>query len=101
MSSQWSVALVGDYKPSVPAHQAIPTTLSLAAARHGVSVKAAWVPTSQIQRTEDQICSYDGNWCVSASPYENTIGALDAIRFARERHISGYLWRLPTRTYGN
>jgi CTP synthase (UTP-ammonia lyase) len=87
MSSQLFIALVGDYKPSVPAHQAIPTALSLAAAHHGVSVKATWVPTSQIQRAADQLSPYDGIWCVPASPYENTIGALDAIRFARERHI--------------
>lgn len=78
---------MGDYKPSVPAHQAIPTALSLAAAHHGVSLKATWVPTSQIQRAGDQLSSYDGIWCVPASPYENTIGALDAIQFARERHI--------------
>src|ERR1051326_1230992 len=87
MSSQYLVALVGDYKPSVSAHQAIPIALDLAAAHHHVSVKASWVPTSQIQSAEDEFTSCNGIWCVPASPYENTPGALDAIRFAREQHL--------------
>ena len=87
MSSQYFVALVGDYKPSVPAHQAIPIALNLAAAHHGVSVEAKWIPTSQIQRPEDELAPYRGIWCVPASPYENTLGVLEAIRFARERQV--------------
>jgi CTP synthase (UTP-ammonia lyase) len=87
MSSQYLVALVGDYNPSVPAHQAIPVALDLAAAHHGARVKAVWVSTSQIQCVEDELDSYDGVWCVPASPYKNTVGALDAIRFAREQRL--------------
>jgi CTP synthase (UTP-ammonia lyase) len=87
MSSQYFVALVGDYKPSVPAHQAIPIALNLAAAHHGVSIEANWIPTSQIQRRADELAPYRGIWCVPASPYENTLGALQAIRFARERQV--------------
>ena len=30
---------------------------------------------------------FDGIWCVPASPYANTDGALDAIRVARERRV--------------
>ena len=87
MSAQCLVALVGDRDLSVPAHQAIPLALDLAAAHHGVSVKAAWVPTAQIHRAVDELASYDGIWCVPASPYENTLGALEAIRFAREQRV--------------
>lgn len=87
MSLQRAVALVGDYKPSVPAHQAIPIALDLAAAHHGVSIKATWVPTAQIQRADADLGCYDGIWCVSSIPYKNTQGALDAIRFARERQL--------------
>ena len=87
MSSQCLVALVGDYKPSVPAHQAIPIALNLAAAHHRVSIKATWIPTSLIQRAQDELASYHGIWCVPASPYENTLGALEAIRFSREQQV--------------
>src|SRR5215469_15732816 len=87
MSCQYLVALVGDYKPSVPAHQAIPIALNLAAAHHGVSIEAKWIHTSQIRRAEDEFAPYHGIWCVPASPYENTLGALEAIRFAREQQV--------------
>jgi CTP synthase (UTP-ammonia lyase) len=78
---------VGDYKPSVTAHQAIPIALDLASAHFGVRVKADWVLTSQIRDAEIDFASYQGIWCVPASPYENTQGALDAIRLARERQV--------------
>jgi CTP synthase (UTP-ammonia lyase) len=87
MSLPRAVALVGDYKPSVPAHQAIPIALDLAAAHHGVSIKATWLPTAQIQRADADLGCYDGIWCVSSIPYENMLGALDAIRFAREQQL--------------
>jgi CTP synthase (UTP-ammonia lyase) len=87
MSSQCLVALVGDYKPSVLAHQAIPIALNLAAAHHRVSVNATWVPTSHIQCAEDELASYDGIWCVPANPYDKTLGALEAIRFSREQQV--------------
>jgi CTP synthase (UTP-ammonia lyase) len=87
MSPQCSVALVGDFKPSVPAHQAIPMALNLAAAYHGMCIKATWIPTSHIRCAEVELACYDGLWSVPASPYENTLGALDAIRFAREQQL--------------
>lgn len=87
MRLQYSVALVGDYNSSVPAHQAIPIALSLAADHHGVKIDANWVRTAQIQHAEVELGPYEGIWCVPASPYENAQGALDAIRFARERQI--------------
>jgi CTP synthase (UTP-ammonia lyase) len=87
MSLQRSVALVGDYKPSAPAHQAIPIALQIASVHYGVSLKAEWVPTSQIHNAEAEFAPYQGIWCVPASPYQNTQGVLDAIRFARERQV--------------
>lgn len=87
MSLQCSVALVGDYNSSVPAHQAIPIALNLASAHHSISIQAIWVSTSQIQHAEDELACYQGIWCVPATPYKNTQGALDAVRFARERQI--------------
>ncbi len=87
MSLQYSVALVGDYDSSVPAHQAIPPALDLASAHHGTRIHATWVPTAAIQRAEVDLESYQGIWCVPASPYKSTQGALSAIRFAREQKL--------------
>lgn len=78
------IALVGDYDPAVPAHQAIPRALALAAAATGVPVAHVWVPTEEIT-ADTRIAPYDALWCVPASPYRSTDGALRAIRFAREQ----------------
>jgi CTP synthase (UTP-ammonia lyase) len=79
------VALVGDFKPSVVAHQAIPKALELAGTQHGVEVEPVWVQTTSIAVAEVRLGGFDGIWCVPASPYANTTGALAAIRYARER----------------
>ena len=87
MSKSYRIALVGDYDPSVTAHQAIPIAIELAARHHGRNVDGEWIHTSKISDPEKMFAGYDGVWCVPASPYANTQGALDAIRAARERGI--------------
>jgi CTP synthase (UTP-ammonia lyase) len=67
------------------AHQAIPKALQLAAAGAGCEVEGAWIPTSSIENAREQLSGFDGIWCVPASPYANPEGALEAIRYARER----------------
>jgi CTP synthase (UTP-ammonia lyase) len=77
------IALIGDYNPSVKAHQAIPRALTLASTGD-VDCHWEWLHTTTLGRdVPDQLADFDGIWCVPASPYANTRGALDAIRFAR------------------
>lgn len=78
------VGLIGDHNPAVPAHQAIPQALALAADAAGVAVAHEWVPTNEIT-ADARVAAYDALWCVPASPYRSTDGALRAIRFAREQ----------------
>jgi CTP synthase (UTP-ammonia lyase) len=79
------LALIGDYNPDVVAHRAIPAALKLAAARTGHPVEPVWVGTATLwQNVPVQLSAFDGIWCVPASPYANTEGALASIRFARE-----------------
>jgi CTP synthase (UTP-ammonia lyase) len=80
------LALIGDFNPSVPAHQAIPLALQHAAADVDHSVTSAWVATDSIDpdHPERQLADFAGLWCVPASPYASPAGALAAIRFARE-----------------
>jgi CTP synthase (UTP-ammonia lyase) len=87
MRNSCRIALVGDYDPTVPAHQAIPIALSLAAHHHHVAVEGVWVHTAQIENAEATLAGYNGVWCIPASPYRNTQGALEAIRVARERAV--------------
>jgi CTP synthase (UTP-ammonia lyase) len=78
------VALVGDHDATVIAHQAIPVALALAAEDIGVQLLPEWVATDTIT-SERRVEGFDALWCVPASPYRSTEGALRAIRFARER----------------
>ncbi|HEX8149893.1 MAG TPA: CTP synthase [Pyrinomonadaceae bacterium] len=82
------VGLVGDYNPQVKAHVAIPKALALASGEEGLGVEAAWVATSSLgDDPGERLAPFDALWCVPASPYANTEGALGAIRFARERRV--------------
>jgi len=79
------IGLIGDYDPSVTAHQAIPRALALAAAAAGLDLRPAWLHTTTIPDPPGDLLSiYHGLWCVPASPYADTEAALRAIRHARE-----------------
>jgi CTP synthase (UTP-ammonia lyase) len=77
------IGLIGDYDAAVPAHQAIPPALRLAAAALALDIGFEWVPTSEVL-SSSRVASFDGLWCVPGSPYRSMEGALLAIRFARE-----------------
>jgi CTP synthase (UTP-ammonia lyase) len=86
MKGRVTVGLVGERSDSVPAHLAIPQALENAAETLGIAVAYEWVPTDRI-RSASRVASFDGLWCVPASPYRSTEGALIAIRSAREGRI--------------
>jgi CTP synthase (UTP-ammonia lyase) len=79
------IGLVGDYNPEVTAHIAIPQALAFASEAIGLGVAGEWIGTETLEReVEERLSSYDGLWCVPASPYASMQGALNAIRYARE-----------------
>ncbi|MFY0727634.1 CTP synthase [Pseudomonas sp. NFX15] len=78
------IALIGDYDPQVTAHQAIPVALEMTAKHVGLNLQGQWLATDEIH-TGTPLHTFDGFWCVPASPYRSTDGALTAIRFAREQ----------------
>lgn len=80
------IALVGDYNAEVTAHQAIPLALSLAAEAEQQAISFEWLPTPQAHNIAT-LAGFDGVWCVPASPYQDTDGALNAIRYAREQGV--------------
>jgi CTP synthase (UTP-ammonia lyase) len=80
------LGLIGDYNPEVKAHIAIPKALAFASEAIGCRVAGEWIGTETLEReVEERVSSYDGLWCVPASPYASMQGALDAIRYAREK----------------
>ena len=76
------LALIGDYNPDVIAHQAIPVALQQAAETLGLSIHVQWLDTDNLPPS---LHGFDGFWCVPASPYRDTEGAMRAIQFAREQ----------------
>jgi CTP synthase (UTP-ammonia lyase) len=80
------IALVGDHDPAVVAHQGIPLALGLAATATDSRLDWEWLHTSTlVGDVPARLDAFDGVWCVPASPYADTAGALAAIRWARER----------------
>jgi len=80
-----AIALIGDRDPLAAAHQAIPLALTLARDTGGISCDWTWIPTRALVGDVAAIlAAFDGVWCVPKSPYENTAGAIAAIRVARE-----------------
>lgn len=76
------IALVGDRDDSVTAHRAIPLALALAGKAIGSDVLPKWLATDAIE-SAGALASFDGFWCVPASPYRSMEGALRAIGHAR------------------
>src|SRR6188768_539748 len=79
------IALIGDYRPQVVAHGAIPQALDLARKSTGRALEWEWIGTEALVDAPRQLADYTGVWCVPGSPYRNIDGALAAIRFAREK----------------
>ena len=81
-----NIALIGDYDLAVTAHQAIPAALERAADDAGLPLTWTWVGTASLdtRRGGNDLAPFHALWCVPASPYANTAGAIAAIRFARQ-----------------
>lgn len=82
MKQSVCVALVGDYRASAVAHQAIPPAIQLAAATLSLDVTADWIATPEIDLP--RLHDYDAVWVVPGSPFLNDAGVFDVIRWARE-----------------
>jgi CTP synthase (UTP-ammonia lyase) len=82
--SRARIALVGDHSERHTAHRAIPIALELARRRSGADVEWEWVATGSLNDAPRDLAGFSAAWFVPATPYANTQGALDAIRWARE-----------------
>lgn len=55
--------------------------------RRGLTVTVEWLLTPILEAGRIDLAAFDGLWCAPGSPYRSLIGALGAIRFARERDV--------------
>ncbi len=80
------IAIIGDFDPAYPSHPATNQAIDTAASALGAAVDVTWVPTPAVAASgAEMLAAYDGIWSSPGSPYRSMEGALEAIRFARER----------------
>jgi CTP synthase (UTP-ammonia lyase) len=79
------IALIGEFDPSFPPHQATATACRHSAAALGEPVNAAWMSTSDA--TIDAVRDYSGVWIAPGSPYKSLANTLALIRHAREERL--------------
>jgi CTP synthase (UTP-ammonia lyase) len=73
------IALVGDFNAKNRTH------LMTNAALEQLGAVYEWVATDEVG--VGRLSSYQGIWVAPASPYRSMDGALEALRYARERQV--------------
>lgn len=79
------IAILGEFDPAFPPHQATNAALVHTIASLGVDVDVRWVSTADA--TIAAIEEYSGIWIAPGSPYKSLANTLTAIRHAREQRI--------------
>lgn len=85
MSPPSKIALLGEYTPAFPPHAATDAAIRHSRDELGIDVCADWISTEAIDSA--LLERYSGIWVAPGSPYRNMDKTLQAIRYARERHI--------------
>jgi CTP synthase (UTP-ammonia lyase) len=88
MNQQIKVGVIGDYDPK-KFFSHIPTNEALIHAANALAVPVdfTWLPTRSLVNPSSVtvLKQFDALWCAPGSPYESMGGALQSIRFAREK----------------
>jgi CTP synthase (UTP-ammonia lyase) len=82
MTQSIRVALIGDYRASAVAHQAIPPAVQFAAKTLSLTVSVDWIATPELD--QHNLADYQAMWLVPGSPYLNDEGVFATLRWARE-----------------
>ncbi|MCP4544800.1 MAG: hypothetical protein GY832_47480 [Chloroflexi bacterium] len=86
MKQTVKVGIIGDFNAKSRSHSATNEALNHAAGVLGISVDVCWLSTVSLEEHLPSVLEqYDALWCAPGSPYQSMDGALEAIRFARER----------------
>ena len=88
MASALRIGLVGDYDPAFPPHQATVAALEHSAEHLQLDLEAVWIATPALEPFDAAaLHECAAIWCAPGSPFRSMLGALSAIRFAREHGL--------------
>lgn len=80
-----NIAIIADYDPSLPSHDATDAALQHASRVLGLNFSTEWVPTDMLERNAERQLRFARAMLIApGSPYVSLQGALNAIRLARE-----------------
>jgi CTP synthase (UTP-ammonia lyase) len=87
MNQRLKVGIIGDLDSTSRFHAACNEALDHAASNLSISVNSTWVPTPSLTDRSGiaTLKQFDALWCGPGSPYKSMDGALEGIRFAREK----------------
>jgi CTP synthase (UTP-ammonia lyase) len=87
MKKPIQIGIIGDFNPQSRYHWATNASIRHAAAALARDAEITWLPTPDLENAHEvaELEAFDGIWCSPGSPYESMQGALNGIRFARER----------------
>jgi CTP synthase (UTP-ammonia lyase) len=84
-----SIALIGDFDPHSPSHNATTDSIQHAAVALELPVASHWIATEDVLAPGgmQRLRGFSGLWIAPGSPYKSMDGALAAIKLAREERI--------------
>ena len=85
MNQAVSIGIIGDYDENSSSHKAINRALHHAADQSSVEANITWIPTPSFPapKGRQELERFDGIW-LAPGIYQNSVGALQGIRRARE-----------------
>ena len=92
MKRDLRIGVVGDRKPGYRGHMATDAALGHAAHAVGAELTPVWLSTKALETATSarDLEAFDGFFMTPGTPYESLIGALQALRFAREPMADGH-----------
>ena len=85
MGNGIKIAVIGDFEPERLTHKATNAALRHAADELSILLSTDWIATPSLETGTAKLENYHGILCAPGGPYASMSGALEAIRFARER----------------
>jgi CTP synthase (UTP-ammonia lyase) len=85
VSDSVRIGILGDFNSEFRSHHATNDALQHAAAKIGLPVESAWIPTPSLVSSDAKkiVEEFDGLWASAGSPYKSFDGMLKGIEFAR------------------